>query len=73
LDEGAVARSLSPVFKTAVFVMLGLTVAFFVIAVILSFAVPNPTMSESSAEAWLFGAASSSLAALLGLFAGKVV
>jgi len=57
----------------AVLVLLGLTVVFFGLAVVLSFAVKSPTASESSAVSWLFGAASSSLAALLGLFAGKVV
>jgi hypothetical protein len=72
LGEAAIGRSLSPVFKVAVFVMLGLTVAFFVVAVFLSFLFPNPTMSESAAVTWLFGAASSSLTALLGLFAGKL-
>ena len=52
--------------------MLGLTVAFFVFAVFLAFLVPNPTMSESSADNVLFGAGTSSLTALLGLFAGKL-
>jgi hypothetical protein len=53
-------------------VLIGLTAIFFALAVVLSFAVPHPTMSESSAVNVLFGAGSSSLSALLGLFAGKL-
>jgi hypothetical protein len=66
------ARELSPAFKLAVFVLLGLTVVFFALAVGFSIGLAHPTASQSSAESWLFGAASSTLSALVGLFAGKV-
>ena len=52
--------------------MLGLTVVFFILAVVFSIALAHPTDSQSTAETWLFGAASSTLSALLGLFGGKV-
>ncbi len=65
-------RTISSAFKLAVIILLILTVIFFGLAVGLSVGIASPTKSQSSAEGWLFGAASSTLAALFGLFAGKV-
>jgi hypothetical protein len=67
------SRRLSPAFKLAVYILLGLTIVLGGLAVGASFAVADPTASQSSAESWLFGAASSTLSALFGLLAGKVV
>ena len=62
---------LSPLFKLAVFTLLLLTVATFGVGVAYSIYIPNPTKSQSTAEAKLFQAASYGLTALVGLFTGK--
>jgi hypothetical protein len=49
-----------------------LTVAFFAAGVTYSVFIPNPTESQSEAADNLFQAASYTLTALVGLFAGKV-
>jgi hypothetical protein len=67
------SRRLSSAFKLAVFILLGLTVVFGGLAVGFSIGIAEPTASQSSAESWLFGAASSTLSAMFGLLAGKVV
>jgi hypothetical protein len=41
--------------------------------VLLSVFISSPTDSQKSAESWLFGAAASTLSALLGLFGGRVL
>jgi hypothetical protein len=66
------ARDLSSAFKIAFFALLGLTVIFVVLALVMSAGIAHPTESQSSAEAWLFGAASSTLTGMMGLFGGKV-
>jgi len=48
-----------------------LTVATFAVGVAYSIYIPNPTASQSTAEAKLFRAASYGLTALVGLFTGK--
>ena len=63
---------ITPAFKIAFFVLLVLTVVFAVVAVGLSVAIAEPTESQSSAETWLFGSATATLSAMLGLFGGKV-
>ncbi|HEX6700402.1 MAG TPA: hypothetical protein VF101_06680 [Gaiellaceae bacterium] len=65
-------RSLSPLFKLALCTLLLTTVATFAAAVAYSIYIPNPTKSQSDAEAKLFQAASYSLTALVGLFTGRV-
>jgi hypothetical protein len=62
---------LSPLFKLAFVTLLLLTVATFGVGVAYSIYVPNPTKSQSTAEAKLFQAASYGLTALVGLFTGK--
>lgn len=64
---------LSALFKVAFFTLLGLTIFFAALAVFFTLMVADPTKSQSTAESWLFGAATSTLSALIGLFAGKVV
>ena len=48
-----------------------LTVATFAVGVAYSIYIPNPTASQSTAEAKLFQAASYGLTALVGLLTGK--
>ena len=67
------SRRLSPLFKLAFFTLLGFTLVCGGLAVGLSIEIANPTASQSSAENWLFGAAGSTLSALIGLFVGKVI
>ena len=66
------SRELSPTFKIAFLALLGLTMLFVVLALGMSVGIAEPTESQSTAESWLFGAATSSLTAMIGLFGGKV-
>jgi hypothetical protein len=62
----------STLFKLAFSTLLILTIFFAVLAVIVSLVIADPTKSQRSAENWLFGAASSTLSALIGMLAGRV-
>jgi hypothetical protein len=68
----AASRRLSPLFKLAFLTLLGLTLAFFAAGITYSVFIPNPTESQSEAADQLFQAATYTLTALVGLFAGKV-
>jgi hypothetical protein len=64
---------LSPTFKCASLILIGFTIIFLAIAVAMSIFLAHPTESRTTAETWLFCAASSAFSALIGLLAGKVV
>ena len=70
--EGGLSRNLSPAFITVAQVLIGLKLVLGLLGVGLSFGFPDPTKTESSAIAWLFGLAGSSFSAFLGMIAGKV-
>lgn len=64
-------RRVSPEFKVAVLVLLGVAFLGGAAAVGLSTAITHPTSGQSSAIHWLFGIASSARSGMLGLFGGK--
>jgi uncharacterized protein YpmS len=64
---------LKPAFKYAFFTLLGLTILFLLLALAMTVFIAHPTESQTTAETWLFGAASSAFSALIGMLAGKVV
>jgi uncharacterized protein YpmS len=66
------SANLGPFFKLAFFTLLGLTIVFVVLALAFAFLVAHPSESQSKAESWMFGAASSTLSALIGMLVGKV-
>jgi hypothetical protein len=61
----------SPEFKVAVFVLLGITILCGGLAVGFSVGFAHPTPSQSSAEHWLYGLAGSAFSGMLGLFGGR--
>jgi hypothetical protein len=65
-------RRLSPLFKVAFSTLLALALLTLAAAVAYTILIPNPTESQSTAEAKLFQIASYSLTALGGLFTGRV-
>ena len=65
-------RRLSPVFKVAFSTLLALALLTLAAAVAYTIFIPNPTESQSTAEAKLFQIASYSFTALGGLFTGRV-
>jgi hypothetical protein len=65
-------RSLSPVFKVAFSTLLALTLLTLAAAVAYTIFIPNPTESQSTAEAKLFQIASYGFTALGGLFTTRV-
>jgi hypothetical protein len=65
-------RRISPIFKVAFSTLLALTLLTLAAAVAYTILIPNPTESQSTAEAKLFQIASYSLTALGGLFTGRV-
>jgi ABC-type phosphate transport system substrate-binding protein len=66
------ARKLSPFFKLAFFTLLGLTLVFYGFAFGTGIVLADPTKTQDSAINSLTSAGSTTLAALIGLFVGKV-
>ena len=65
-------RGLSTLFKVAFSTLLALTLLTLAAAVAYTILIPNPTESQSTAEAKLFHIASYGFTALGGLFTGRV-